>query len=69
MILPPMIMIILLFKIKFLLSTHIASLRYESVFDGVIFSDGRLTGLTVILIFVLIDNIVIFLMVIVCCYF
>ena len=42
-----MSMIVLLFKIKFLLSTHIASLRYESVFDGVIFSDGRLTGLTV----------------------
>ena len=62
-------MIILLFKIKFLLSTHIASLRYETVFDGLKFSDARLTGLTVILMFVLIDNIVNFLMVVVCCYF
>lgn len=62
-----MIMIILLFKIKFLLSTHIASLRYETVFDGLKFSDARLTGLTVILMFVLIDNIVNFLMVVVLC--
>lgn len=42
-----MSMIVLLFKIKFLLSTHIASLRYETVFDGLKFSDARPTGLTV----------------------
>lgn len=62
-------MIILLFLIKFLLSIHIASLRYETVFDGLKFRDARLTGLTVILMFVLIDSFLSFLMVVVCCYF